>query len=209
MMFAMTREPPPRLSDRDAWTGGYYELAMQLGERDDVRLQAALAVLARAAGIAGPWHVQWQPDRVRQVSWTVADLEAGALRGQLQLPYGEPMICAVFGVREDDGDDWLDLSIPLEALGRSDGRIGGFPFEPEGSDSLTWRRPIDDWFARLAGEVRQETAFRLAVIGFEVSGEVRAEELADKPEIRPDALVLADGTYLPATSEGYYLPAGG
>jgi hypothetical protein len=199
-MFAMTGEPPPQLSDRDAWTGGFYELAMQLGESDDVRLQAALGVLAGAAGIAGPWHVQWQPGRIRRVSWTVADLEEGLLRGQIRLPDGEPMICAVAGVREDHGDDWLDLCIPLEALCRSDARIGGFPFAPDGGTSLAWRQPIDDWLARLAGEVRQETAFRLAAIGFEVSGEVRAEELASELEARPYALVLADGTYLPAAS---------
>jgi hypothetical protein len=196
----MTSGPPPQLSDRDAWTGGYYELAMQLGERDDARLQAALAVLAQAAVIDGPWHVQWQPDRIRDASWTIADLAAGALRGRIQLPGGDPMICAVFGVREDQGDDWLDLSIPLEALCRSDARIGGYPFAPDDGASLTWRQSIDDWFARLAAEVRQETAFRLAVIGFEVSGQVRAAELTKAPEIRPYALVLADGTYLPAAT---------
>jgi hypothetical protein len=200
MMSVMTSSPPPQLSDRDAWTGGYYELAMQLGERDDVRLQAALDVLVRMAGIAGPWHVQWQPDRVRPVSWSVAGLEAGHLCGQVQLPGGEPVICAVIAVRCDDGDDWLDLCIPLEALCRRDARIGGFPFAPDHGTSLTWRQPIDGWFARLAGEVRQEAAFRLAVIGFEVSGTVEAEELAVEPGMRSYALVLADGTYLPAAS---------
>jgi len=45
------------------------------------------------------------------------------------------MICGIVGVRgevgvrEDDSDYWLDLCIPLEALCRSDTRVGGFPFE--------------------------------------------------------------------------------
>lgn len=201
MMVTVTSDLPPQLCDRDAWTGGFYELAMQLGERDDVRLQAAAGVLARAAGITGPWHVQWQPDRVRCVSWNIADLAAGQLRGQVQLPGGQQVICAVTAVREDHGDDWLDLSIPLEALGRGDARIGGFPFGPDGGDtSLRWRRPVDDWLARLAGEVRQQTGFRHAVIGFEVSGSIRAETLKNQPEGRPYALVLANGTYLSAAS---------
>jgi hypothetical protein len=105
----------------------------------------------------------------------------------------------VVAVREDHGDDWLDLCIPLEALSRGDARIGGFPFEPDSGASLAWRRPIDDWFARLAEDVRQETGFCHAVIGFEISGSVRAETLMDQPEDRrPYALVLASGTYLPA-----------
>jgi len=108
------------------------------------------------------------------------------------------VICAVFAAREDHGDDWLDLSIPLEALGRGDARIGGFPFEPDGGASLTWRRLIDEWLARLADEVRQATGFRHAVIGFEISGSVPAETLRDQPEDRPYALVLVNGTYLPA-----------
>lgn len=199
MMVTVTSDLPSQLCDRDAWTGGFYELAMHLGERDDVRLQAAVGVLARAAGITGPWHIQWQPDRVRRVSWNIADLAAGQLRGQVQLPGRQQVICAMTAVREDHGDDWLDLSIPLEALGRDDARIGGYPFGPDGGDaSLRWRRPIDDWLARVAGEVRQETGFRHAVIGFEVSGSTRAETLNDKPEDRTYALVLANGTYLPA-----------
>lgn len=194
MMVAVTIDLPPQLRERDAWTGGFYELAMQLGERDDVRLQAAAGVLARESGITGPWHVQWQPDRVRRVRWSAADLVAGRLCGQVQLPGGQQVICAVVAVREDHGDDWLDLCIPLEALGRGDARIGGFPFEPDGGASLTWRRPIDDWFARLADQVRQATGFRHAVIGFEISGSVRAETLRDQLEDRPYALVLANGT---------------
>jgi hypothetical protein len=44
----MTSELPPLLCDRDASTGGYHELAMQLA--------SAMAVrgLAQVAGLAGP-----------------------------------------------------------------------------------------------------------------------------------------------------------
>jgi hypothetical protein len=38
------------------------------------------------------------------------------------------------------------------------------------------------------------------VLSAEVSGGVRAEELANEPEIRPYALVLSDGTCLTAAS---------
>ena len=201
MMGTVTGDFPPQLCDRDAWTGGFYELAMKLGEHDDARLQSAVGVLARAAGITGPWHVQWQPDRVRRADWSVADLAAAQLRGQVQLPSGQQVICAVIAIRESDGDDWLLLGIPLEALGRGDARIGGFPFDPDNGASVAWRRPIDDWFARLADEVRLQAGFRLAAIGWEASGLVCAETQVHEPEDRPYALVLTDGTYLPACSE--------
>jgi hypothetical protein len=103
MTVGVTHDLPPQLCDRDVWAGGFYELAMQQGERDDVRLQAAVGVLAREAGITGPWHVYWQPDRVRRARWSVADLAAGQLRGQVQLPGGQQVICAVVAVREDPG----------------------------------------------------------------------------------------------------------
>lgn len=200
MMGTVTGDLPPQLRDRDAWTGGFYELAMNLGEHDDARLQSAVGVLARAAGITGPWHVQWHPDRVRRADWSVTDLAAAQLRGQVQLPNGQQVICAVIAIRESDGDDWLLLGIPLEALGRGDARVGGFPFDPDNGTSVAWRRPIDDWFARLADEVRLQAGFRLAAIGWEASGFVCAETLVHQPQDRPYALVLTDGTYLPAAS---------
>jgi hypothetical protein len=39
----------PLLTDRDALSGGFYEFAIQLGRRDDQRLQTALSTVARVA----------------------------------------------------------------------------------------------------------------------------------------------------------------
>jgi hypothetical protein len=169
MMGTMTRKLPPEFFDGDAWTGGWYELAIQLGPRNDVQLQAAIGILAQAADIAGPWHVQRALNSIEPASWTVADLEEHHLSGELQLPDGRQVICAVIGICLDHDDGWLALCIPLEALCRGDPRVGAFPFDDDDSASLTWRRPIDDWFAYLAGEVRAETGFRLAAIGWEAS----------------------------------------
>lgn len=178
-----------------------------------MQLQAAIGILAQAADIAGPWHAQWALNSIEPVSWTVADLEKHHLSGQLQLPDGRLVICAMIGICLDHDDDgWLALCIPLEALGRGDPRVGAFPFDDDDSASLTWRRPIDDWFAYLAGEVRAETGFRLAVIGWEASCWFRTEIVGDEFEIREvgitspfsrdrdraHALVLTDGSYLPA-----------
>jgi hypothetical protein len=191
------------LRDWDAWAGGFYELCIQLGPPDDPRLGIAARVLADAARVEGPWHVQWEPGEVRAANWTVADLAQGQLRGLVKLPGGEPVICSVLAVREeDDGDDWLDLCLPLGALGRLDSRIGGFPFGEEGGPvSLAWRRPIDDWLVRVARTVGDVTGFKAAVIGFEVSGSVRAEEMTEHmPGDRGYGLLLSpQGVYHPAT----------
>jgi hypothetical protein len=77
-------------------------------------------------------------------------------------------------------------------------RSGGFPFDDDTGASLAWRRPIDDWFVRLAEEVRLEVGFRLEAIGWEADGFVTAEANVYQPRDRPYGLVLADGTYLPA-----------
>jgi hypothetical protein len=198
-MLAMTSEIPPGLTDPDAKVGGYYELSIWLGDRDNARLQTAIETLARAAGVTGPWSKQ--PDGFAPASWTVADVAAAEGRGvtgEVELPDGRTLPCVVVATRYLNVEQWLDLSIPVGALGASDRRVGGFPFGPDGgSQSLAWRLPIDAWFASLAAQVRQVTGFKQAVIGFEVSGEA-VESAAQSPADRFNGIVLADGTYLPA-----------
>jgi len=116
----------------------------------------------------------------------------------VELPDGRTLICVVGATRNDNGGDWLDPSIPVGVLAKSDRRVGGFPFGPDGGPpSLAWRLPIDAWFASLAAQVRQVTGFKQAVIGFEVSGEA-VESAAQSPADPLNGIVLADGTYLPA-----------
>ena len=88
------------------------------------------------------------------------------------------------------------------ALGRLDARVGGYPFGPDGGPvSLAWRLPVDDWLAGIARQVAQACPFRMAAAGFEVSGSIRAEALADAVRGDPPyALLLADGAYLAATA---------
>ena len=75
----------------------------------------------------------------------------------MELPHGQTLICCVLAVRYDNGEDWLDLSIPTTALANSDRRVGG---TRSGRQSLACRLPIDAWFASLAAQVRQVTGFR-------------------------------------------------
>jgi hypothetical protein len=191
-MLAMTSEVPAGLTDPDAKTGGYYELSIWLGDRDDARLQTAIEALASAADVTGPWHQQ--SDGFVSASWTVADVadEGGGVWGEVELPDGRTLICFVLAIRYDNGEDWLDLSIPTTALANSDRRVGGYPFGSDGGpQSLPWRLPIDAWFASLAAQVRQVTGSRQALIGWEVSGEaVESAHSPRRPGVRPLARLL-------------------
>ncbi len=83
-------------------------------------------------------------------------------------------------VREDAGDDWLAVCLPLEALSRIETRVRAFPFGDDGgAESLIWRRPCDDWLAQIGRAVYRGVGFELGAIGFEVSGIVDAESVAD------------------------------
>jgi len=63
---------------------------------------------------------------------------------------------------------------------------------------LAWRKPLDDWLAQLAIEVRRVVSFKLALIGFEVDED---EVLVHKPEgpVLSWRTTPTNDTYLPAT----------
>jgi len=194
----------PLLTDRDALSGGFYELAIQLGPRDDQRLQTALSTVAQVAQIEGPWHVTFSPaPQVKRVSWSVTDLERGQLRGLVRPVGSLQTLCVVVAVREDAGDDWLDVCLPLEALSRIETRVRAFPFGDDGgAESLIWRRPYDDWLAQIGRAVYRDVGFELGAIGFEMSGIVDAESVADGVPDNRGYGVLQPGdqlNYLPAT----------
>ena len=181
----MPDSPPDQIADDDNWIGGHYQLALELGDRDDARLEAAFEAMREFAHVEDAWaHVELQPSRYEPVAPTVASmLQVGLLRGSLVLPTGRPIVCGLHAVREEAeplfyAPDWLVLDIPLGALIKVDARVGGYPFGSiEGS--LEWRRPIDDWLAEVGAHVFARTSFRLGLIGMEGSGEAYSDRLED------------------------------
>lgn len=191
----MTTADPTDLTAEVNHHGGCYELAIELGDRDDARLGAALtAAWSEVDGCLR--RVGWDPARFEPTPCTAEALvSSGHLHGVVNTPLGRT-VCSAVAVREEDGGpDWLDLCLPLGALSELDPRIGGFPFEEGGeSAALAWRRPLDDWLATVAGRVYAAARFRLALIGFEVSGRTYAADLGDDPPAeRYVGYVLPDG----------------
>jgi hypothetical protein len=67
---------PAAFTDADNWTGGFYELAIELGERSDVRIGRALDTLWRADGIDGCYGSrEREPHDSEPVPCTVESLE--------------------------------------------------------------------------------------------------------------------------------------
>lgn len=167
--------PRPSPTDRtydDNWHGGYYELANKLGPADDARLDAALTALWDVAQLGEPFRRDGS-----NVGVTGAALLAGHLNGVANIPGLGSTLASAIVVREevDDagrtilGNDWLDLYLPLGALGNLDKRVGAYPFD-DGSDCREWRQPIENWFAAIASAVFAAVPFVHAITGEEVSG---------------------------------------
>jgi hypothetical protein len=192
-------------TDQDNWAGGHYELAIELGDTSDERLQRALTAVWRAARIEGCYRsLDHEPAAQPEIPCTVASLaEFGHLRGTVELHTGHRVVCGAFGGRYDEGQDWLDFYLPTGALARTDRRVGGFPFGPDsGTPSLLWRRGLDDWLAEIGTAVYQEVDFRLAVIGFEIDAAIDARSLEGKvPDERWEAYLL------PTDGQLQYTPA--
>ncbi|MFE9207422.1 hypothetical protein [Micromonospora sp. NPDC007230] len=196
---------PAAFTIADNWHGGFYELALELGDTDDERLGRALAALWPAAGIHGCFGSrEREPQEMAKVACSVESLDVfGHLRGLVDLSSGVRTVCGVVAVREDEGLDWLDFYLPMGALGGTDQRVNGFPFgEDDGPSSLEWRRPIDDWLASVAANVYATVDFRLGLIGFEVSGGTYAKDLHGDP-----APPRGIGYLIPHTSGLRYLSA--
>ncbi len=178
----------------DAWTGGFYELAVELGPRDDARLEAALAAVwadGSLQGCFGERSVE-PTDQVRFAP-TLAELEArGHLLGVATLPSGERAACGTVAVRETEGADWLILYVPVGSLEALDERVGAFPFDA--GDERAWREPIDAWLMEIGEAVFAAVPFGLALVGHEVSGTASSAELGGVPPAERRVAHLCRGT---------------
>ncbi|MDG4809520.1 hypothetical protein O7634_22460 [Micromonospora sp. WMMD1120] len=183
------------MSDAENWCGGFYELLLELGATDDLRLDRAVRSLWRAAGVR---ECRVGPDLVEVAPGADALAVDGHLRGTVTLPSGDRVVCGGYAHRYDSTDS-VELYLPLGALERIDRRIGGYPFNDRGGvESLAWRAPLDRWLADVAIRVYDEVPFERALIGFEVDEDV---ESGDDPGRAARLLPTTDGwDYRPATT---------
>lgn len=115
---------PDAFLDEDNWAGSYYELAIQLGHRDDddERLIGALRAMWHHPSLHGCYLDRFA-DPAPQHRLTPTDLDlpdSTPVYGWANPPGRPTVVCATWVIREDfgPGDDWLDLVLPTGALER-------------------------------------------------------------------------------------------
>ena len=146
---------------RNDWKGGYYEAAIVLGrgegEGADERLRAALRTV---------WS---RGDVERGFPMDAVHVHDGAhLRGALDLsarsvPFGTHV------VREENGDDWLSLGLPIGGLARLFPEAAGFPLQRD-DDGRAWRKKVERRLASMVIDLARAVNVERAIIGYEVSG---------------------------------------
>jgi hypothetical protein len=183
----------------ESWHGGFYELAIELGERCDPRLAQALNACWDDPDVQGCYTSrQSEPQHQERVAPTFSLLtKHGHLLGIATLPTGDQVVCGSCAIREDDGPDWLVFYIPVAALSLTDSRVGGFPFG-DVEACQDWRAPLDDWLARIASRIHATVPISLGLIGFEVSGHAYAREVEANgvPENRHTCYLVPSGNTL-------------
>jgi hypothetical protein len=174
-------------TDEDVWCGGYYELAIEVGPRDDARLDTALRAAWSHPAVEGVYSRRdVEPEAQErldpsQVTWKKRDQH-----GVLTLSDGTRLACGTVVVRETRGIDWLDLYLPMGSLTLARPDVGAFPFA-DGMPSRPWREPLDALLAQIGQRIWVATPFRLALVGHEVSGQAYAENIGAQggvPEAR-------------------------
>ncbi len=144
----------------DNWLGWYFELAIDLGPRNDERLRRATDAIWGTPGIRGPLPSPFSPPEHRPRS---RDRHFISVHGELSIGEFPPIGCLTVVV--PDVHDWLDLSIPEAMLRRR------FPIsEPLRAATNPWARAVENLFVSAAERVFRVAPFELAFIGEEVSG---------------------------------------
>lgn len=175
------------------WSGGCYELAIEVGLSDDDRLQTLLSALWTAAGVQGCFgQSDREPEEQDPVPCSVGSLiEFGHLHGQVRLPMGQLVVCGCVAIRgSDESSDWLDFYVPVETL--DEAGIAYWDGQPFFRSVM-----MDDWLAGIGSKAFKSAPFSLGVVGFEVSGCTDISMLAGElPQTRDIGYLLPQGDVL-------------
>lgn len=154
-----TDEEIPDDGDDERWRGGYFELALELGTPNDLRLSEAESCL---------WaHPSFEQDGAR--SFGVAAIpDIGTTCCKVITMHALPTNT----VPECEYTDWLVLCIPMGGLGRVVD-VGAYPFQ-DGSDHVSWTTALQNWFVAIAESIFEAVPFEIGLIGFDIAGDVCA-----------------------------------
>jgi hypothetical protein len=183
----------------DSWTGGFYELAIDVGSMEDAAVLAILQALWSYPGLEGCYLERGrEPADQLRLDVTSALLTYAHLQGIAQFPDGNRLPCGTYLLRDLSGTNWVDFYIPAGALERVYD-LGGYPFSVQDAHTRQqWQQPLDLWFAELGQYIFDKRAYQFAAIGHEVAAEVEAAQIAHAgiPERRWMGYLWPTGTTL-------------
>lgn len=172
-------------TNRDTWHGGYYERAIELGERSDERLESALLRLWGFPSLEGCYLERNSEPRAQvRVEPSLSRAERGHLLGIAQMPNGRRIACGTLLYREEGGPDWLTFYLPMGALAQAY-PVKAFPFDADEKYHEKWRPRVDAGLADLGSYVFEAVRYPLGLIGHEVLAEASAKDIDMKGGI-PD-----------------------
>jgi hypothetical protein len=154
--------------------GTTYDLAIELGRRDDARLDAAIRACWTDQSIEGCWTPPLV-DRSQPRVEPSLESQVHGLSGIAAIPGFGSTLCDSWAYRYDSGEDWLEFWLPVGAMVSVDPRalslfewtVQSDPHE-EHSAPWAWRKPIDDFLVEIATRIAKAAPFELGVIGHEL-----------------------------------------
>jgi hypothetical protein len=162
------------------WFGGFYELAIQVGAHgNDAAILDLLDVIWSQPEITGPFEENNTEPSLQQITSISSDERH--YYGFIRLNDGQLLACGTYVVKENyevGGSDWVLLYVPAQEV---EWKLGG-----SGSSediALPELSPFVSYCVRIADTAYERMTFLMALIGFEVSGEIYAEKITVK-EVR-------------------------
>ena len=161
------------------FSGGDFDLEIELGETNDSRLRDARSKLWEHRSLVGcymesegrdskiDWSTQIVPDKCSFES---------RLFGVATTPNGIELPCYSLVLRYGDGVDRLSLSIPFGALELAYG-TDVYENRAPAPTELSWLFSVSDWFADIGDFVFSSVRYRYALIGDESSVCTAASEI--------------------------------
>ena len=153
----------------EAWTGGGYEVQIEMPRLGVTARRALLRCLWRHAALDGPYlRAGSAAVGAPPPTWTRADLKRlsppGLLYGRATLAGGAQTTCSAY-LWSDDTATWLTVGLPLGGLAALAGLpVGAFPFDD--GLPLDWRADLDAWLCDVARWVHAAHPVRLALVGW-------------------------------------------
>lgn len=173
------------------WSGGFYELAIELGGRAEEDADARLEAAVRAALAYPEWDRPFgrsdvepgEQERLTEsgaLAVLVGEESQGHVYGVAGLPDRQCVASGIMVIREEgeDAADWLDVYFPVDALAETYPGVGAYPFGPGGVPArATWSDAVNEWLVEVGRRIYAAAPFRFALVGFEASGRQTAAEV--------------------------------